>query len=77
MITICSESVMKVWEAETGKLVYTVTEPHGSGVEITCIALDKTGYRLATGGFNGKMMQQLNSYPLLIHIPPSIRSLSF
>ena len=57
MITICSESVMKVWEAETGKLVYTVTEPHGSGVEITCIALDKTGYRLATGGFNGKMMQ--------------------
>ena len=53
LITVCTESVMKVWEAETGKLVYTVPDAHGSGVEITCISLDKTGYRLATGGFDG------------------------
>ena len=54
LITVCTESVMKVWEAENGKLVYAVPDAHGSGVEITCISLDKTGYRLASGGFNGE-----------------------
>ena len=54
LITVCTESVMKVWEAENGKLVYNVPEAHGPGIEITCVSIDKTGYRMATGGFDGK-----------------------
>ena len=54
MITVCSESVVKVWEAETGKAVYQIPDAHGSNIEITHMSLDKTGYRLASGAFDGK-----------------------
>ena len=39
---------------ESGKQVYHVTESHGPNVEITAIAIDKTGYRLASGALDGK-----------------------
>ena len=54
VITMCTESVIKVWEAETGKFVYQITEAHGAGVEVTAMALDRSGYRLVTGAVDGE-----------------------
>ena len=50
---MCSETVIKMWEADSGKLVYQITDSHGSGVEVTAIGMDKSGYRLATGAIDG------------------------
>ena len=61
VITVCTESFVKVWEAETGKLVYQITEAHGSNVEVTAIGIDKTGYRLVTGAIDGTLLS-LNFY---------------
>ncbi|ELT96575.1 hypothetical protein CAPTEDRAFT_219855 [Capitella teleta] len=55
LMTVCTESCIKVWEAEHGKLVYQIPEPHGSGVELTAVTFDCTGYRLATGGIDGSL----------------------
>ncbi|KAI0210520.1 WD repeat-containing protein 64 [Lamellibrachia satsuma] len=55
VITVCSETIIKMWEADSGKLVYQITEAHGSGVEVTAIAMDKSGYRLATGALDGSL----------------------
>jgi WD40 repeat protein len=52
--TLCS-SDLKVWEAETGRLMYGLSEIHGKNVEATSMALDPSGYRLATGGSNGSI----------------------
>ena len=51
---MCSESVIRVWETETGKQVYQITEAHGPNIEVTAVALDGTGYRLASGAFDGE-----------------------
>jgi hypothetical protein len=53
LLSVCTESVIKVWEAEAGKMVYQIAEPHGSGVELTAVAFDSSGYRLATGAVDG------------------------
>ena len=29
---MCTESVLKVWEMESGKLVYTITDSHGPNI---------------------------------------------
>ncbi|KAK3736912.1 hypothetical protein RRG08_000654 [Elysia crispata] len=55
VVSVCTESVIKVWEMETGKIVYSIPEAHGPNIEVTCIALDKTGYRLVSGAFDGSM----------------------
>ncbi|XP_071162911.1 WD repeat-containing protein 64-like isoform X2 [Mytilus edulis] len=55
IVTICTESVIKVWEYESGKRVYTITDAHGPNVEVTACCLDSSGYRLATGGFDGSI----------------------
>ncbi|KAL3874237.1 hypothetical protein ACJMK2_037280 [Sinanodonta woodiana] len=55
IITVCTESVLKVWEMDTGKLVYTIPECHGTNIEVTAVTLDSSGYRLATGAFNGSI----------------------
>ncbi|XP_064622276.1 WD repeat-containing protein 64-like isoform X2 [Lineus longissimus] len=55
VISVCSESMLKVWEMETGKFVYQIAEPHGTSIEIVALALDSSGYRLATGGSDGSM----------------------
>ncbi|XP_071795581.1 WD repeat-containing protein 64-like isoform X1 [Asterias amurensis] len=55
VVTVCTESIIKVWELESGKQVYHVTESHGPNVEITAIAIDKTGYRLASGALDGSL----------------------
>ncbi|GFS05235.1 WD repeat-containing protein 64 [Elysia marginata] len=55
VVSVCTESVIKVWEMETGKIVYSIPEAHGPNIEVTCIALDKTGYRLVSGAFDGSL----------------------
>ena len=46
--------VVKVWEMESGKLVYSIPEAHGANIEVTAITLDKSGYRLVSGAFDGQ-----------------------
>ncbi|XP_052272714.1 WD repeat-containing protein 64-like isoform X3 [Dreissena polymorpha] len=55
VVTVCTESVLKVWEMESGKLVYTIVEAHKNSVEITALTLDSSGYRLASGAFDGSI----------------------
>ena len=38
---------------ETGQFVYQVADAHGPSTEITAMTVDSSGYRLATGGYNG------------------------
>ena len=39
---------------DSGKLVYTIPEAHGANIEVTAITLDKSGYRLVSGAFDGQ-----------------------
>ncbi|XP_053404636.1 WD repeat-containing protein 64-like isoform X4 [Mercenaria mercenaria] len=55
VVTVCTESVLKVWEMESGKLVYTITDAHKNSIEITALTLDSSGYRLASGAFDGSI----------------------
>ncbi|XP_071962491.1 WD repeat-containing protein 64-like [Antedon mediterranea] len=55
VVTVCSESIIKVWELETGKSVYSVPDAHGSSIEITAIAVDASGYRLVSGAVDGSI----------------------
>ncbi|XP_071080173.1 WD repeat-containing protein 64-like [Haliotis cracherodii] len=54
-VSVCTESFIKVWEMETGKLVYSIPEAHGPGVEISALTLDQSGYRLVSGGYDGSI----------------------
>ena len=58
IVTVCTESMVRVWETETGKQVYQIAEAHGPTVEVTAIALDESGYRLASGAFDGKRFKR-------------------
>ncbi|XP_022434877.1 WD repeat-containing protein 64 isoform X1 [Delphinapterus leucas] len=53
VLTICSESVIKVWELETGLQMYQILDPHGFNVELTSAAIDESGLLFATGAYNG------------------------
>uniref|UniRef100_A0A8C9AZ89 WD repeat domain 64 n=1 Tax=Phocoena sinus TaxID=42100 RepID=A0A8C9AZ89_PHOSS len=53
VLTICSESVIKVWELETGLQMYQILDPHGFNVELTSAAIDESGFLFATGAYNG------------------------
>ncbi|XP_029085112.1 WD repeat-containing protein 64 isoform X1 [Monodon monoceros] len=53
VLTICSESVIKVWELETGLQMYKILDPHGFNVELTSAAIDESGLLFATGAYNG------------------------
>nr|XP_020837725.1 WD repeat-containing protein 64 isoform X7 [Phascolarctos cinereus] len=69
LLTICSESIIKfsffmetilmmeyqVWELETGHQIYQIFDPHGSSIEVTTAAIDKSGFVLATGAYNGTL----------------------
>ncbi len=41
---------------ETGHLVYQINEPHGPGHEVTAVNVNTTGYRLATGAYDGSFI---------------------
>uniref|UniRef100_A0A8D0BUP6 WD repeat domain 64 n=1 Tax=Salvator merianae TaxID=96440 RepID=A0A8D0BUP6_SALMN len=53
VLTICSESILKVWELESGQQIYQIQDAHGPSVEVTCAAIDKNGFHLATGACDG------------------------
>lgn len=53
--TVCSESVLKVWESDTGHLIYSLNDIHDKDVSVTCMCLDSSGYRLATAGVNNSI----------------------
>nr|KAF6400142.1 WD repeat domain 64 [Molossus molossus] len=53
VLTICSESIIKVWELETGLHIYQILDPHGFNVELTSAAIDDSGLIFATGAYNG------------------------
>ncbi|KAK2492307.1 hypothetical protein MC885_011197, partial [Smutsia gigantea] len=53
VLTICSESIIKVWELETGLQIYQILDPHGFNVELTSAAVDESGFLFATGAYNG------------------------
>lgn len=55
VISGCIEGILKVWEMETGQFVYQVADAHGPSTEITAMTVDSSGYRLATGGYNGSI----------------------
>ncbi|XP_048361047.1 WD repeat-containing protein 64 [Sphaerodactylus townsendi] len=71
VLTICSESIVKIWELESGQLIYQIEDAHGPGIELTCAAIDKNGFHLATGACDGTVKtwdfgsgQQLKTLPL-------------
>ncbi|XP_020030326.2 WD repeat-containing protein 64 [Castor canadensis] len=53
VLTICSESIIKVWELETGLQIYHILDPHGFNIELTCASIDESGFLFATGAYNG------------------------
>uniref|UniRef100_A0A8C0LHD0 WD repeat domain 64 n=1 Tax=Canis lupus dingo TaxID=286419 RepID=A0A8C0LHD0_CANLU len=53
VLTICSESIIKVWELETGLQIYQILDPHGFNVELTSAAINESGFLFATGACNG------------------------
>jgi WD repeat-containing protein 64 len=53
--TVCSESVLKVWESDTGNLIYSINDIHDKDVSVTCMCIDSSGYRLATAGVNNSI----------------------
>ncbi|XP_062067371.1 WD repeat-containing protein 64-like [Lepus europaeus] len=53
VLSICSESIIKVWELETGFQIYQISDAHGYGVEVTSGAIDESGFCFATGAYNG------------------------
>nr|XP_056709319.1 WD repeat-containing protein 64 [Euleptes europaea] len=71
VLTICSESIVRIWELESGQLIYQIEDAHGPGIELTCAATDKNGFHLATGACDGTVKtwdfgsgQQLKTLPL-------------
>ncbi|KAK0056977.1 WD repeat-containing protein 64 [Biomphalaria pfeifferi] len=55
IVSVCSHPIIKVWEIETGHLTYTINEPHGPNMDVTCIALDRTFSKLVTGAYDGSL----------------------
>nr|XP_025037635.1 WD repeat-containing protein 64 isoform X2 [Pelodiscus sinensis] len=55
VLTICAESIVKVWELESGQQIYQIEDAHGPNIEVTCAAIDKNGFHLATGAYDGTL----------------------
>ncbi|XP_006868644.1 PREDICTED: WD repeat-containing protein 64 [Chrysochloris asiatica] len=53
VLTICSESIIKIWELETGIQIYQILDPHGFSIELTAASIDENGLLFATGAYNG------------------------
>ncbi|XP_059147983.1 WD repeat-containing protein 64-like isoform X2 [Physella acuta] len=55
VVSVCTQPVIKVWDAETGQIVYSIPEAHGPNVDVTALALDRSGYKLVTGASDGSI----------------------
>ncbi|GCC22693.1 hypothetical protein chiPu_0001081 [Chiloscyllium punctatum] len=56
LASICSKSVLKVWEVQTGQKLYQIEHPHGHGIEVTAGAVDQRGMHLITGAADGSII---------------------
>ena len=54
MMTGCEESVVTVWDINTGGRMLKLSNTHGVQ-EITCLSIDTGGKRLLTGARNGNV----------------------
>ncbi|KAM6139430.1 WD repeat-containing protein 64 [Phoenicopterus ruber ruber] len=71
ILTICSESILKVWDLETGYQVYQIEDAHGLDIEVTCATIEINGFYLATGACDGTVKiwefesgQEIKALPL-------------
>ncbi|XP_064269764.1 WD repeat-containing protein 64 isoform X6 [Passer domesticus] len=53
ILSICTESILKVWDLETGSQIYQIEDAHGLNTEVTCAAIERNGIYLATGACDG------------------------
>ncbi|XP_010561245.1 PREDICTED: WD repeat-containing protein 64 [Haliaeetus leucocephalus] len=74
ILTICSESILKVWDLETGYQIYQIEDAHGLNTEVTCAAIEINGFYLATGTCDGAVKiwefesgQEVKALPLAQH----------
>nr|XP_025958323.1 WD repeat-containing protein 64 [Dromaius novaehollandiae] len=74
ILTVCSESILKVWELETGYQIYQIEDAHGLNIEVTCAAIEEKGFHLATGACDGTVKvwdfgsgQEVKALPLAQH----------
>ncbi|XP_029891401.1 WD repeat-containing protein 64 [Aquila chrysaetos chrysaetos] len=74
ILTVCSESILKVWDLETGYQIYQIEDAHGLNTEVTCAAIEINGFYLATGTCDGAVKiwefesgQEVKALPLAQH----------
>ncbi|XP_072188308.1 WD repeat-containing protein 64 [Excalfactoria chinensis] len=74
ILTVCSESILKVWDLETGYQIYQIEDAHGLNIEVTCAAIETNGFYLATGARDGTVKiwdfgsgQEVKTLPLTQH----------
>ncbi|XP_018409962.1 PREDICTED: WD repeat-containing protein 64 [Nanorana parkeri] len=87
VLSICSGSIVKVWEIETGAQVYEIENAHGPTTEVTAASIDIGGFHFVTGANNGslKMWEFGNGHQIKVLQPKkafkdeeqSIRQLSY
>ncbi|KAJ7393062.1 hypothetical protein OS493_008360 [Desmophyllum pertusum] len=54
VVTASENSVIKVWDLETGRSVFEFSQAHGDHA-VTCMSFDSTERRLITGGRDGRL----------------------
>ncbi|XP_017662095.1 PREDICTED: WD repeat-containing protein 64 isoform X2 [Lepidothrix coronata] len=74
LLTICTESILKVWDLETGYQIYQIEDAHGVNTEVTCAAIEINGFYVATGACDGTVKiwefesgQEFKALPLAQH----------
>ncbi|XP_066171755.1 WD repeat-containing protein 64 [Sylvia atricapilla] len=74
ILSICTESILKVWDLETGSQIYQIEDAHGLNTEVTCAAIEINGVYLATGACDGTVKiwefesgQEVKALPLAQH----------
>ncbi|XP_075604911.1 WD repeat-containing protein 64 [Balearica regulorum gibbericeps] len=82
ILTICSASIVKVWDLETGYQIYQIEDAHGLNTEVVCAAIEINGFYLATGGCDGTVKiwefesaQEVKALPLAQHSKDECRLL--
>ncbi|KAK2527045.1 Wdr64 [Columba livia] len=74
ILTVCSESILKVWDLETGYQIYQIEDAHGLNIEVTCAAFERKGVYLATGACDALWDKSSNHVPLLLVIAQNLKS---
>ncbi|KAL9864741.1 WD repeat-containing protein 64 [Geothlypis trichas] len=71
ILSICTESILKVWDLETGSRIYQIEDAHGLNIEVTCATIYRNGVYLATGACDGTVKiwefesgQEIKALPL-------------